>query len=98
MVESNLECNLCWSIFVSLVFVWVCIGSHTHCITLEGGWLVGCCLMTPGLSKDIRCHVYNHTAITCKSADQTSGHTNWEREKREERGGGGGVYNITCAL
>ena len=22
------------------------------------GWLVGlCCLMTPGLSKDIRCHV-----------------------------------------
>ena len=24
----------------------------------KGGWLVGlCCLMTPGLSKDIRCHV-----------------------------------------
>ena len=33
----------------------VCVGMYRF--TLEGGWLVVCCLMTPGLSKDIRCHV-----------------------------------------
>ena len=38
------------------------------------GWLVGlCCLMTPGLSKDIRCHVLTILFTSkCKSADQTS--------------------------
>ena len=36
-----------------------------------------CCLMTPGLSKDIRCHVWPCFFYTCKSPDQTSGHTSW---------------------
>ena len=34
-----------------------------------------CCLMTPGLSKDIQCHVWPHFFWTCNSPDQTSGHT-----------------------
>ena len=114
----------------------VCVGMYrfTYSLYYRRRRLVGCVLlMTPGLSKDIR-YVYNHSAITCKSADQTSGYTNWavglvilhmvtsiflrrlcgyiwvniitlspqrkttlERE-RERRRGGGGVYNITCAL
>ena len=34
-----------------------------------------CCLMTPGHSKDIRCHVWPYFFQTCKSPDQTSCHT-----------------------
>ena len=34
--------------------------------------------MTPGLSKDIQCHVWPHFFWNCKSPDQTLGHTwNW---------------------
>ena len=40
-----------------------------------GFWFGLCCLMTPGLSKDIRCHVWLHFFWTCNSPDQTSGHT-----------------------
>ena len=37
-----------------------------------------CCLMTPGLSKDIRCHAWPYFFFsTCKSPEQTSGYTNW---------------------
>ena len=32
----------------------VCVGMYRFIL---GGWLVVCCLMTPGLSKDIQCHV-----------------------------------------
>ena len=38
-------------------------------------WFGLCCLMTPGLSKDIRCHVWPYFFWTCKSPDQTLGHT-----------------------
>ena len=33
-----------------------------------------CCLMTPGLRKDIRCHVSPHVFLNLKSPDQTLGH------------------------
>ena len=40
-------------------FVWVCEGQHTHVINPKGKkvWIWVCCLMTPGLSKDIRCRM-----------------------------------------
>ena len=37
-----------------------------------------CCLMTPGLSKDIRCQVRPYFFKTSESLDQTSGHTQIE--------------------
>ena len=48
---------------------WCC----QHCAVWVG--LVLCCLMTPGLSKDIRCHVWPYFFWTCTSPDQTLGHT-----------------------
>ena len=41
-----------------------------------GDCLCLCCLITHGLSKDIAVSSYmNHFSKTCKSPDQTSGHT-----------------------
>ena len=50
--------NCRWQVNLCERFVWICIGEHAHFTNPKVlVWFGLCCLMTPGLSKGIRCHV-----------------------------------------
>ena len=70
MWAEAIECWIMWGFAVNL---WC----RSHMVPVQDAFWVGlCCLMTSGLSKGIRCHVWPYFFTNkCKSADQTSGHT-----------------------